>query len=383
MNSVVNGDGGIVEYRVQVSPGMKKQTLTLPGPTDSISVLRGNGYNRCGDLEYTLFGQNSYTDAFMKLTTTVNSGLADTLEFELESYEGFGTYIEYHMSLIAALKDFPTATRAQIPVIFLYRECSPFDFRLRNLSELDSLIEILVGDTHSDVNVQVSQSPCNFGQIYEASLPGDHSLPDFIILSQKGFLIFEAPKTRHIGTYEISVRSVLESQTRIEARGQVTVVVSPKVVAVELPIREPVFYLSNQEAFVNQTYSYEVPAVFNYEGRRMNITLELGSAGQFVSFDSASMTLSSNGNLLRPEFEGVYRIIVKAWLEDELKPETYYDSFYLKVYQIKKEKEVKPDVKVDKEGKPVKLEYKKLKEPKYIKVSTARPAPANPRQPKP
>ena len=41
---------------LSVAPGLSHEVITLNGPTDSISVTLGNGYNMCGELEYTLSG---------------------------------------------------------------------------------------------------------------------------------------------------------------------------------------------------------------------------------------------------------------------------------------------------------------------------------------
>ena len=58
LNSIVNYDLGITEYLVSVSEGLEEEDVVLSGPTDSISVQYGNGYDICGDLTYTLEGTN-------------------------------------------------------------------------------------------------------------------------------------------------------------------------------------------------------------------------------------------------------------------------------------------------------------------------------------
>ena len=62
LNSIVNGDLGITEYLVSVSEGLDEEDVLLSGPTDSISVQYGNGYDICGDLAYTLEGTNELID---------------------------------------------------------------------------------------------------------------------------------------------------------------------------------------------------------------------------------------------------------------------------------------------------------------------------------
>ena len=115
---------------LSVAPGLSHEVISLNGPTDSISVELGNGYNICGELEYTLSGADILPDRYLTFSPTLNSGAVDTLAFGLHS-EATGSFIPYRMALIVSLKDYPTATSAIIPVIFNYRECSPFDFRFQ------------------------------------------------------------------------------------------------------------------------------------------------------------------------------------------------------------------------------------------------------------
>lgn len=157
--SVVNGDGAISKLELRVPEESSVATLDFSGPTDSLSLRLGNGYDMCGDLEYTLSGTNKHTDEYMVFSNTVVSGNVDSLSFEVESSVHAGNVIPYAMDLTAALTDFPEATPAVIPVTFYYRECYPFDFEFSFESEV---IEIYAGDSHPDVDVSVSQSPCDF-----------------------------------------------------------------------------------------------------------------------------------------------------------------------------------------------------------------------------
>ena len=63
--------------------GSYSADLNLPGPTDSISATHGNGYNICGDLVYTLTGENAYTKQYMVYSSSVNSNLVDDLKFKI------------------------------------------------------------------------------------------------------------------------------------------------------------------------------------------------------------------------------------------------------------------------------------------------------------
>ena len=54
-NSVVNADGGLQVNNLSVPLGSESQSLSYAGPTDSISVKYGNGYDKCGELTYQWF----------------------------------------------------------------------------------------------------------------------------------------------------------------------------------------------------------------------------------------------------------------------------------------------------------------------------------------
>jgi hypothetical protein len=110
---------------LSVPPGLSRTVITLNGPTDSVSVAFGNGYDICGELEYTLSGTNFYTEKYMKFSKTLNEDSVDFLTFGLDSFPT-GTFIIYKMTLEVSLKNYPTATSALIPVTFKYRECAPF-----------------------------------------------------------------------------------------------------------------------------------------------------------------------------------------------------------------------------------------------------------------
>jgi len=94
LTSVVNGDGAIGHIQLSVTSGLSYEVITLSGPTDSVSVTFGNGYDICGDLEYTLSSTNTYTDEYMTFAETVNSGLVDSLAFGLDSFPT-GTFVPY------------------------------------------------------------------------------------------------------------------------------------------------------------------------------------------------------------------------------------------------------------------------------------------------
>ena len=48
--SLVNGDDGLKKILLSVPSGLSHEVITLNGPTDSVSVEMGNGYDTCGEL---------------------------------------------------------------------------------------------------------------------------------------------------------------------------------------------------------------------------------------------------------------------------------------------------------------------------------------------
>ena len=52
LNTVVNADKGLVLDYIRVPIMQSYLLLSLPGPTDSISVRYGNGHDKCGELTY-------------------------------------------------------------------------------------------------------------------------------------------------------------------------------------------------------------------------------------------------------------------------------------------------------------------------------------------
>ena len=98
VSSVVNGDGAISEILLSVTSGLSREIITINGPTDSISAQFGNGYDICGELRYTLNGQNNY----LTFAETLNEDLVDSLAFGLDS-SPTGSIIQYKMTLTISL----------------------------------------------------------------------------------------------------------------------------------------------------------------------------------------------------------------------------------------------------------------------------------------
>ena len=52
LRSIVNADGGLAVENLFVPINESLLDVTYDGPTDSISVIYGNGYDKCGNLKY-------------------------------------------------------------------------------------------------------------------------------------------------------------------------------------------------------------------------------------------------------------------------------------------------------------------------------------------
>ena len=52
--AIVNFDSGLVIHDLIVAAGNYSAEAFYDGPTDSVSLMYGNGYDRCGGLEYNL-----------------------------------------------------------------------------------------------------------------------------------------------------------------------------------------------------------------------------------------------------------------------------------------------------------------------------------------
>ena len=76
--------------------GQFKEEVSYVGPTDSTSVTYGNGYDRCGNLEYSFLDENGlevFDLAVFSQETTVNNNLADSFDLLARGKADFVVYI--------------------------------------------------------------------------------------------------------------------------------------------------------------------------------------------------------------------------------------------------------------------------------------------------
>ena len=99
---------------MSVPVGQKLLVETYSGPTDSMSVLYGNGYDKCGPLRYRYLdieGINEFSLDVFETSTKLNAGLADNFEMNLVS-ERTGTTVTANATLLIDLELYPTSTPA-------------------------------------------------------------------------------------------------------------------------------------------------------------------------------------------------------------------------------------------------------------------------------
>ena len=95
-----------------------------------MSVIYGNGYDKCGPLKYQYLdieGVEDFSLQVFETKTIVNSGFADDFSMELNSVTT-GTTMIANATLQIDLELYPTSTPAIFKVNLTYRECFPLDF---------------------------------------------------------------------------------------------------------------------------------------------------------------------------------------------------------------------------------------------------------------
>ena len=129
LNSTVNMDGALVINELIVPEGQTSLEIINSGPTDSMSSLYGNGYNKCGNLKYNYFAPNGIKfvlDVWSNQETIVQD-FADEFKMRVTS-PPTGTTMIANATLIIELEEYPTAKSAAFAVNITYRECFPLDF---------------------------------------------------------------------------------------------------------------------------------------------------------------------------------------------------------------------------------------------------------------
>ena len=88
VTSVVNSDVGLVISDIEVPLNEENIQVNYAGPTDSASLSYGNGYDKCGPIEYTLFDEQGQAFSLANFGNSILSVTdnADSLDFGLQSF---------------------------------------------------------------------------------------------------------------------------------------------------------------------------------------------------------------------------------------------------------------------------------------------------------
>ena len=112
-NSTVNEDLGLNITDMAVPDGKDKLRNIYLGPKNSVSVIYGNGYDRCGPLKYSLLsldGKKLNLNVF-SLDVAPNFDFSDSITLNLESFAN-GRQIVQKVIIKIELEQFPTSTPA-------------------------------------------------------------------------------------------------------------------------------------------------------------------------------------------------------------------------------------------------------------------------------
>ena len=99
------------------------------GPTDSTSIIYGNGYDKCGPLRYSYIDQDEaeFTLPVFFANETFNENFADDLALNVTS-NATGTTLTANATLVIDLEQYPLSTPATFALNITYRECFPDNF---------------------------------------------------------------------------------------------------------------------------------------------------------------------------------------------------------------------------------------------------------------
>lgn len=129
LNSTVNADQGFEIPDMAVTLGKDEESWTYQGPTNKISDVYGNGYDKCGPIRYSFldeFGAEFQHPLFSNQTVR-NSGYADEVIFTLDSFPT-GLDLSVNFTLMSELSMYPTSTPYLQEIMLTYRECYPENF---------------------------------------------------------------------------------------------------------------------------------------------------------------------------------------------------------------------------------------------------------------
>ena len=204
MNSTVNSDEGMLVEEIFVPINKTEWDWTYEGPTNSMSLIYGNGYDKCGPLKYSFLDDAGLPFSLFALSNYTSFGYnkPDNLTFNIQSYRS-GYDLKANFTLKVELSSYPTSYPYYQTVEVTYRECYPEDF---SGPEVETP-EMTVGDDGFNIDVFFDQFPCDYEQEYTIKVIDKKTgfqvdVPGFI--DHNGDLvIIKTPEGRDIGEYEV------------------------------------------------------------------------------------------------------------------------------------------------------------------------------------
>ena len=111
------------------------------GPTDSTSIVYGNGYDTCGPYTYTIediYGDETDIPELRYEVNPVTNNM-DTFELTLETLLN-GDEVQVPLKLRIKLTNFPFSTDAVFDFTAIYKACTPTNFVAQPLADRTYLV---------------------------------------------------------------------------------------------------------------------------------------------------------------------------------------------------------------------------------------------------
>ena len=120
-----------------VPAGQAQEVRLVQGPRDSVSLMYGNGYDRCGKRSYVIYREDGtpyMDDAFTIYHYGKDSNGADLIALSLLSSTQ-GPLLTQKMRVDVYLNDYQERTKIQYPMTLEYRECYASRFEGASIAE--------------------------------------------------------------------------------------------------------------------------------------------------------------------------------------------------------------------------------------------------------
>ena len=204
-SSVLNSDEQFQVRDLIIPKGETYRQQVFSGPTDSVSLKYGNGYDMCGPRSYTILtplgGVNTLQQLYLNVFASAKT--ADSLKMTMTTLEQ-GKEYTLEMTLRIGLADYPEAKSFDAPFKITHRMCWPDRFRVPRIER--QFME--VGDFPYDLFVAFDQSPCEYSIRYNYKIFNGYTkeelAPDFITVIGN-LVALSSPEDRHVGIYRVQI----------------------------------------------------------------------------------------------------------------------------------------------------------------------------------